>query len=310
MKSYIGYSNDNNIRVKGTSGGIGSTLIKFLFEKGIIQSSISFSYNNETLQYEPYIIYSYEEYNIVGSIYHELNLISFIREHINDIKGDFACFCLPCQTKAIKTILKRNNINSIIIGLTCSSQQSIEATKYLLKREHIKTDDISLIQYRGNNWPSGIQILLKNGNKYFVPNNNSIWTKIFHSRLFILPQCFKCSNTLNTFSDISLADPWLKDIIIKEKVGKTIIMLNTPNGENLFYNCIKEQYISALKIDENLAIKSQQGTIERKLKYRNSKYISKIKKIWLSPLYKKIITNNRLFFFFHLKSKSFIERNL
>lgn len=310
MKSYIGYSNNNNIRIKGTSGGVGSTLIKYLFDKGIINSSISFKYDHTTLQYYPYIIYSYEDYKIVGSIYHKVDLISFIKEHINEIKGGFACFCLPCQTRAIRAILKRNNINSILIGLTCSSQQTIEATKYLLKRKHIKSNEISYIQYRGNNWPSGIQIILKNGNKYFIPNNNSIWTKIFHSRLFILPQCFKCSNTLNTFSDISLADPWLDKIISEEKIGKTIIMLNTKNGEDLFYNSIKENYISALKLDENLALKSQKGTIERKLKYRKNKYMTLIKKIWLSPIYRKIITSNNLFFFLHLKLKSFIERNL
>ena len=229
---------------------------------------------------------------------------------MNEIKGDFACFCLPCQARAIRSILKRNNINSILIGLTCSSQQSIEATKYLLKREHINPDEVSLIQYRGNNWPSGIQITLKNGNKFFISNNNSIWTKIFHSRLFILPQCFKCSNTLNTFSDISLADPWLDNFIKEEKVGKTIIMLNNEKGEDLFYKCVKEQYILVSKLDENLVLKSQQGTIERKLKYLHNKKITRIKKIWLSPLYRKIVTANNLFFFLHIKLKSFIERNL
>lgn len=310
MKSYIGYSNDNNLRVKGTSGGIGSTLIKYLFDKNIIKSSISFKYDSTTLQYQPYIIHSYEDYKIVGSIYHEINIISFIKKHMNEIKGDFACFCLPCQARAIRSILKRNNINSILIGLTCSSQQSIEATKYLLKREHINPDEVSLIQYRGNNWPSGIQITLKNGNKFFISNNNSIWTKIFHSRLFILPQCFKCSNTLNTFSDISLADPWLDNFIKEEKVGKTIIMLNNEKGEDLFYKCVKEQYILVSKLDENLVLKSQQGTIERKLKYLHNKKITRIKKIWLSPLYRKIVTANNLFFFLHIKLKSFIERNL
>lgn len=182
---YIGYSCDSNVRYKATSGGIGTSIIKYLFDKGIINTTITFDFDKITLQYTPKLIYKYEDYKTTGSIYHEVKLVNYIRDNIKNIKGGFACFVLPCQAKAIRSILKKNGINSILIGLTCSSQQDIDATYYLLKRLNIKQEYVEYIQYRGNGWPSGIQITLKDNTQKTVPNNNSIWTQIFHSRLFI-----------------------------------------------------------------------------------------------------------------------------
>lgn len=211
MNTYIGYSTNIDTRYKATSGGVGSSIIKYLFNYGFIQTAITFDYNSETLQYIPKLIYRYEEYKITGSIYHEINLIKFIKENIHQIKGGFACFVLPCQARPIRSILTKLGIPCFLIGLTCSSQQSIDATFYLLKRLNINPKEVNNIQYRGNGWPSGVQIQKKDNTITSVPNNNSIWSQIFHSKLFILKRCFKCQNTLNTYSDIALADPWLKE---------------------------------------------------------------------------------------------------
>ena len=139
MKSYIGYSTNSDIRYKATSGGIGTTIIKWLFDNKLIGTSISFEFDPITLRYVPKIIHSFDEYQICGSIYQEIDLIGFVKSHQNEIKGTLACFALPCQTKAIKSICERYGHKVFIIGLTCSSQQTLDATKYLLKRINIKT---------------------------------------------------------------------------------------------------------------------------------------------------------------------------
>lgn len=192
IKTYVGYAVDSTVRHLATSGGVGSSLLKYLFDKGDICTSITFDYDDKALRYVPRLIYRYEDYRMTGSIYHEINLIQFVREHVNEIKGGFACFVLPCQARAIRSILDRSNIASVLIGLTCSSQQDLEATYYLIKYLKINRDEVVFIQYRGNGWPSGIQIFKKDGTKIFVSNNKSIWTQIFHSRLFIQSRCFEC----------------------------------------------------------------------------------------------------------------------
>ncbi len=306
MKSYVGYSTDANIRYKATSGGIGTALIKYMFEQGVIETSISFDFDAISLTYVPKIIHSFNQYTICGSIYQEIDLVNFIKLHINEIKGTFACFALPCQTKAVKSILKRNGHKTIILGLTCSSQQTLEATKYLLKRMNINEKNVSYIRYRGNGWPSGIHIETYNGENMFIPNNGSIWTKIFHSRIFIRPKCFVCQDTLNQYSDLTLADPWLKRFS-SEKIGKSLVSCNTHEGELLLNACYKFGYIKLEKIDYEEIIKSQKKTILLKNCYRKEIIAKYYKRILLNKYYHKI---NLIppFFKIHCKIKDIVEK--
>ena len=292
IKAYVGYSKDETIRYKATSGGVGSSIIKYLFENQIIHTSISFDYDKETLQYVPKLIYKYEDYKITGSIYHEVKLIKFIKEHLNEIKGGFACFVLPCQAAAVRAILDKAGVTSILIGLTCSSQQSIDATYYLLRRLRIKKGEVDYIQYRGNGWPSGIQIVLRDKSTCFVPNNGSIWTQIFHSRLFIQKRCFSCNNTLNDNSDIALADPWLKDYVYSEKIGQTLISINTNSGDSIIKNMVLKSYIDCSVVSKEKVVESQKNTLIRKKIYiYHKKYTNIIKNIYYSKLYNSSLKN-------------------
>lgn len=312
MKTYIGYSTDSNVRFNATSGGIGTSFLKWLFDKNMIETSISFVFNSNTLRYEPQIIHSFNDYRISGSIYQEIDLIGFIKSHLNEIKGVFACFALPCQARTIRKILEKAGYRSIIIGLTCSSQQTIDATKYLLSRKSITLKDVDYIQYRGNGWPSGIQIKTKNGQNLFINNNNSIWTQIFHSRLFIRQKCFKCQNTLNKYSDITLADPWLKDFMENEKIGKTLVFDYTEGKDkSLLELCCEDGYIILDTISESVAIASQRGTILRKESYKTSKLLVNFYFTLINNIhYRKVIFYSSIFFNIHLFVKKYFERYL
>ena len=309
MKSYIGYSADADIRYKATSGGVGTSLIKWMFDNGIIGTSVSFSFDAKSLRYIPKMIHSFSEYVICGSIYQEIDLIGFIKSHLDEIKGTFACFTLPCQTRAVRAIVEKAGHEAIIIGLTCSSQQTIDATKYLLKRVGVDEADVICLQYRGNGWPSGIQIEKKNGKKVFVPNSRSIWNKIFHSRLFIRQKCFMCQDTLNKHSDLSLADPWLKQFS-DEKTGKTLVVCNTDIGNTILCRCTSDGGVKLGSIEYSEVVKSQKGTILRKNSYAYSpQLIKKCRNILGSETYRKTMLKP-MFFQIHCKLKSMIEKHL
>jgi len=305
--TYLGYSLDKSLQYKATSGGVGSSLLRFLFEYNIIQSAISFNYNRQLLKYEPIIIYTYEDYDPQGSIYHEINLIRFIQSNIDKIRGTFACFSIPCQTKAIRRLLDSNNHNSIIIGLACSSQQTIEATQYLLKRLNVDSKEVFKIKYRGEGWPSGIKIKMLDEREFFIENNSSLWTDIFHSRLFVKRKCFFCQDTLNTNSDITLADPWLSYIINTERIGKSLVFINTVLGAEILKKAVKEQYLLLEFISVDEAIKSQIGTIERKKSYFHSRNLTEIMyTIFNNKFYRKLALNKYLFHL-HIKFKNRLE---
>lgn len=308
MKSYIGCSLNNDERYCATSGGVGSALLRYLFSENVVTTAISFKYNVDKLMFEPYLIYDIEDYKITSSIYHEIDLLSFLRENIGKIRGTFACFALPCQVRPIKNFLKKMGHESVIIGLTCSSQLSIDATYFLLDKLKINRGDVKYIQYRGNGWPSGVQIYKSDGSKLIIPNNKSLWTDIFHSRLFIKRKCFLCQNTLNCYSDISLADPWLKEFIDTETIGQSLIVTNSRLGQDCLNSASKEGYIRITHIDSTKVIESQSQTIKKKEKFKRKTFMNDLYiRICTSLLYRKLALSNNLIFKAHVFIKNKLE---
>ncbi|MGD9612688.1 MAG: Coenzyme F420 hydrogenase/dehydrogenase, beta subunit C-terminal domain [Kiritimatiellia bacterium] len=309
MKTYLAYAQDPELRRQGTSGGVGSALLKYLFDQGRIQTAVSFDYDAATLQYVPKLIYSYAEYQVAGSIYHEVPLVDFIRRNVAAIRGGFACFCLPCQARAIRHAVAQSQHPCFLLGLTCSAQQDVAATRYLLTRLGTRPGDVRRIQYRGNGWPSGIQIQLADGRTQTVPNLHSVWSRIFHSRLFTLPRCFRCDNTLNDHADVSLADPWLAALRTDVGDGKTLVMVNTPAGDALWAEagsavCVAEP------VPEGVAAASQAATIRRKENYaRHPRRRDLLIRLNASAGYRRLATRQPALFGLHDRLRILLERS-
>ena len=67
MKTYIGYSLDENLRWRAASGGVGSSILKYLFETKQIETAITFPFDSNSLRYIPKLIYSIDEYMPIGT---------------------------------------------------------------------------------------------------------------------------------------------------------------------------------------------------------------------------------------------------
>ena len=132
-----GYAADPAVRHAATSGGVGSTIIRYLLESGAAAAAVSFTFDSRTLRYRPCLVTSAADYVSVGSIYHEVDLLGFLRGQAAALPGPLVCTCLPCQTKAVRSLLSRHGVGCFLIELTCSSQQSFAATDYLLRRLHV-----------------------------------------------------------------------------------------------------------------------------------------------------------------------------
>lgn len=311
-QSYVGYSTDPQIRYKSTSGGVGSAIIKYMLDSKKCDYALSFDWDEKGLCYHPKLITDFSQYNICGSIYQEMNLMSVLKGLLQELpkKGKIILFSLPCQTKALRKICELAGYESIIIGLTCSSQQSKEATSFLLKYLGIKEEDVKHLQYRGNGWPSGIQIETKDGVKHFVKNNGSIWEKVFHSRLFIQPRCFACINTLNEYSDIALADPWIRGFE-NETTGQTLFTPFSEEGESIVEECKTAGYIEYTCIDKDQLYLSQRFTIARKNSYNaNPRVRNWMKKVFLSGRYHRLAVKNYRMLKMHLWLLKHIERRI
>lgn len=305
----LGYSTNDDLRWSATSGGVCSGIIKYMLDAGMAHSALSFNFNEETLQYEPRIIYHSYDYLIASSIYHEVKIIDYIKSHIQDIREPFICTALPCQVRPLKAILSRNHIEHCIISLVCSAQQSFGATEYLFSRMGLKKNEVRRIQYRGNGWPSGIQIELKSGEVKSMPNLGYIWTKIFHSKLFCMDRCFFCNPYLVNEADAKLADPWRISRVRNDKYGYTLMSVSPWFKESILNPMVQSHRLVLESVEQDVFFYSQQGTILLKERYfANKKMVRAIKSVYTNKTYRSIVISCSIMFSVHCFVKRVIEK--
>ncbi|MBV3388658.1 Coenzyme F420 hydrogenase/dehydrogenase, beta subunit C-terminal domain [Segatella copri] len=304
---YIGHAVSENIRYKSSSGGIGTALIKYLMQTGKYGTCLTFKFNEITSKYEPLMIHSFEDYNICGSIYQDTDTVKFVRDNLAEIKSGIIITCLPCQVGVIRHILNQHNIKSFIISFCCSGQMKVQGTWCYYKFLGIKKKSVVNLQYRGNGWPSGIQITLKNGTIIKRKNWSYPWNLIHQSLLFRPKRCLSCSFKTVSICDVSLADPWLKEYET-DTIGNTLVIVNSIQGAMVIENMMYNNNISCVTSDEETYIRSQKGTIESKKENKNRlRYNKMISVLASSPTYMFIVTIHPLLMKLHNRLMSKIS---
>lgn len=308
---YIGYANDEKLRYEASSGGVGSVLIKYLLQNGYYGTAMTFVFNKDECKYEPKLIYVYEDYNNCGSVYQDTDTIGFIKSSINDIHNGIIVTCMPCQVRAIKSILGRNNIKHFIISLCCSGQTTLQGTWCYYRLLGINKEEVINIQYRGNGWPSGIQIKLKNGDVIKRDNYTYPWTLMHESLLFRPKRCLSCTIKTSPDADVSLADPWLKEYIENDKVGNTVVICND-KGDSVIREMVVKSLLDIKEVNECTYVESQKGTVLTKSRSNQHKrynmIVAKMGKD--GSFYKSMVVSSASLLKIHIKILHFLNRFL
>lgn len=259
-KGYLSYSKNDRLRWLGTSGGLVTTLLINLLERGEIDGALLVK-NINPYQLESYIARSKED--IIGSSgakYLPVPLNVSLREIINE-EGRYAVVGIPCQMQGVRRAELNNPVLKKRIkyhfGLVCSHVMNKKGVKFIVKRCGIDPDDVKELTFRGKGWPGGIKIITDNEDKS-ISNLKSIMSEIFGGFYFSNFYCTVCSDHLNEYADVSFADAWIPDIIKKDTQGTSIIITRTDVGSALVDRAYKENIIELREISGEEIIKSQQ----------------------------------------------------
>lgn len=279
---YIGHATDERVRYAASSGGIGTAIIQYLLSTDDFGTSVTYVFNADSCQYEPRLIHSAGEMNICGSIYQDIDIVKFIKQHVEEIKGGIVIVCEPCRVKALRALFDRKGIKSFILSFCCSGQTTIEGTWCYYRLLGIDKTNVQNMQYRGNGWPSGIQIWLKDGTKIYHDNYAEPWRTMHQSHLFRPRRCFLCKLDTGRFADISLADPWTDEYKGQDHIGNTLFLALTDEGQRIIEELSHEgrvecressydEYAVAQKpnINKELRVASKKTAIQREINLTN-----------------------------------------
>ena len=247
LNCYFGHATDYDIRYNSASGGFITQLLIFALEEGIIDGAlVTKMKKDKPLEPEPFIARTREEIiEASKSKYCPVPSNIALKEILNSNEGEkFAVVGLPCHIHGIRKAEKINKKlkQKIVLhlGLWCSTTCNFLGTEFVLTRLGVSKEEVKELNYRGEGWPGGMSIQLKNGEKRFI-SQGDYWDTNFSS--FTPSRCRLCSDINAEFADISFGDYRGQDAYLKEKIGNSGIISRTINSENILQRMLSKQKI-------------------------------------------------------------------
>jgi coenzyme F420 hydrogenase subunit beta len=261
LNRYLSHATNDEIRSHSSSGGLATALLVFALEERIIDKAIVTRMNKER-PLESEVIAAATKEDIVsamGSKYCPVSVNMSLKSVL--VEGcKFAIVGMPCHLHGLRKFEVRNSRlrNNIVfrIGLMCSNTATFLGTEYFLKKKGIDPRNVQKLSYRGKGWLGHIVVLLKDGTERLFPRgtdnkkDQAIHSAAFH-QAFSHPRCLVCCDHTAEFSDVSLGDPRLPELLYEEKTGKSLVVTRSEAGESLFLRAVNAK---AIVLDETLTI--------------------------------------------------------
>lgn len=296
VEAYACMNNDEEVRLKSSSGGMFILLAENVINNGGIVFGAGFddelnlvhSYTDDINGLSKYMGSKYLQSKI-GSTYKQAK--EFLEKGIKVLFSG-----TPCQISGLLHYLGKDYKNLICVDIICHGVPSPKVFKlYKTEIEKKYSSIIKTIDFRNKayGWKLfSISLLFNNGTRYNKNLIEDMYMKGFLKDLYLRPSCYYCkSKTLNRLSDITIADFWGIENIVPEMndgKGTSLVLINSDEGKALFNklrNSIilkKVEYSEAIKYN-SAAIKSapfnkNRGKFFKEVNSHNYKIIKLISK--------------------------------
>ena len=252
---YIGHARDPQLRSTGASGGILSTVLVYLLEKGRIDGAVITRMSGEKPWLtEPFIATTREEILQGAQSKYILSSVNEILPQIGAFKGKLAYVGLPGQVQGIRKLQKAGDplVKNIryILGPYYGNTLHFSSVKSFL-RSHGEKDyrRIRELHFRHGEWPGNMRVVMESGRVIELKKFHANYLIPFH----IVRNSLYCTDFSNEFTDISGGDAWAP---VYEERGKgfSTVVGRSPEGKALLEEMQREGWLELNPLDEQESI--------------------------------------------------------
>ena len=247
-KWYQGWTNDEQDRLKASSGGFATAIAKsFIKNKGIVYSCV---FKNGEFIFES-AKNENEVDKFTGSKYVKSNPINLYKNVLNDLKSGkkVLVIALPCQIGALKQYIKQEfQQNLYTVDLICHGTPSPNFLEMFLNQYNKSLKMFNSIIFRVK-----AKMQIHGNNEGIVTKGVSDkYTIAFLNGLTYTDNCYKCKYAkLERVSDITIGDSWGSTLSEDErKKGISLALCQTKKGIEL----LGESNLCLKDVDLNEAI--------------------------------------------------------
>ena len=250
LKTYVGHSTNEEIRLHAATGGMVSQFLIWLLKKGVIDGAVVVRYRKDNpLEPEPFIATTEEEiWESRSSKYVVLSMDKVAAEIAKGGYKKLAVVGLPCQIQGWRQLAQKNkNVREAINGyfaIYCSVNKTKHSLDYYPYRYGVNPDEIGRFAFRDDGCMGFMKFEDKAGNVMKKVPYMSFWHGS-HS-FFVNSRCALCIDQLGELADISFGDihipPYCNDTI-----GTNSIVVRSNVWLNYLMACKED---NAIEIDE------------------------------------------------------------
>lgn len=233
---------DIAVRWDSTSGGAFSALAEGMYEQG--------GYVSGAVYDENFLVHNFISDNrddlskLRSSKYLQSNAEGLYR-NIRDLlrKGEKVLACgTPCQMAALRSFLRKDYDNLIIVDFICRGVNSPKVyRKYLDSLERKYGGKVVYVKAKNKElgWRSLTRkVVFDNGKAYYGIRMDDDFRRGYHTNVFCRPSCYVCKyKGFPRMADITIADYWGIEKVDKNldnNIGTSMILLNSRKGERYF----------------------------------------------------------------------------
>lgn len=247
---YLGWSEDDDVREKASSGGMLTTLCLYLLEKEIVDGIIQTKVDDHSA-YGTKTVISRTREDILeckGSRYAISSPLKEIRQLLEEGEK-YAFVGKPCDVSALAMYLKKDAEMKeqipYLFSFFCAGVPSESANIKLLKELNCADPkDCVSLQYRGNGWPGYAMAVKKDGTQTQMTYEDS-WGKILGRD--VRKSCRFCIDGIGEMADISCGDAWYltedKKPSFAEASGRNVVFARSEKGTRLLERAFEEGYV-------------------------------------------------------------------
>jgi len=240
MNVYAAYNLNEDIRKKSSSGGVFYSLAKYILDQnGIVFGA---SWNKDWLVDLCYIDKLEDLPKLMGSKYIQANTKETFKECKEFLdSGKLVLYSgLPCQLHGLKTFLKKDYKNLILVDIACHGLLPLQVWKDYLETIKRPDAEITSINFRlkepdWNNY--AFEVKYSDGKILKEHHSKNKYMQAFLCDKYLKASCYNCKFK-NNFScaDITIGDAWGANTNFDSKNGISFIITRTAAGEDLLNN--------------------------------------------------------------------------
>ena len=280
---FIGHAEESILRTSGASGGILSTILIYLLEKGKIQGAVVTRMSpTKPWLTEPFIARTREEILEGAQSKYILTSVNEILAQSSNFKGVLAYVGLPGQVQSIRKLQKEGDpaVSNIeyIFGPFYGNTLHFSSVKSFL-RSHGEKDytKIRKLYFRHGEWPGNMRVEMESGRIIELKKFHANYLIPFH----IVRNSLYCSDFTNEFTDISGGDAWAP---VYEERGKgfSLVVGRSNRGSQLLEEMKREGWLNLTPISEKECIDMHSHGYD--FKKRGAFIRIGFRRFWLKPV--------------------------